>query len=167
MNVDRSRAQYVGVTEKDVTASLSTSLAGTSQVNPTYWLNPSNGVSYPIVIQTPQYKLDSLTSLQNLPITATGAAAPQILGAVASLDRTTTNAVVSQYDIQSMVEILTTTEGRDLGAVATDIQKVVDGTKAELPKGATVVLLGQVRTMDNAYAGMLFGLLGAIVLIYL
>ncbi|MGO4682450.1 efflux RND transporter permease subunit [Hyphomicrobium sp. 2TAF46] len=167
VNVDRSRAQYVGVTEKDVTSSLSTSLAGTSQVNPTYWLNPSNGVSYPIVIQTPQYKLDSLRSLENLPITANQAPAPQILGAVANIDRTMTNAVVSQYDIQSMVQILTTTEGRDLGAVAADIQKVVDETKAELPKGATAVLLGQVQTMNGAYAGMLFGLLGAIVLIYL
>jgi len=167
VNVDRSRAQYVGVTEKDVTASLSTSLAGTSQVNPTYWLNPSNGVSYPIVIQTPQYKLDSLRSLENLPITANQAPAPQILGAVANIDRTMTNAVISQYDIQSMVQILTTTEGRDLGAVAADIQKVVDETKAELPKGATAVLLGQVQTMNGAYAGMLFGLLGAIVLIYL
>jgi multidrug efflux pump subunit AcrB len=168
VNVDRSRAQYVGVTERDVTASLSTSLAGTSQVNPTYWLNPSNGVSYPIVLQTPQYKLDSLTSLQNLPITAAGGTtAPQILGAVANFDRTMTNAVVSQYDIQSMVQILTTTEGRDLGAVAADIQKVVDETKADLPKGATAILLGQVRTMNSAYSGMLFGLLGAIVLVYL
>jgi CzcA family heavy metal efflux pump len=167
VNVDRSRAQYVGVTEKDVTNSLATSLAGTSQVNPVYWLNPKNGVSYPIVIQTPQYKLDSLASLQNLPITSTNARAPQILGAVASFNRQTTNAVVSQYDIQSMVQILTATEGRDLGAVAADIQKVLDDTKKDLPKGATAVLLGQVKTMNSAYAGMLFGLLGAIVLIYL
>lgn len=167
VNVDRSRAQYVGVTERDVTASLSTSLAGTSQVNPTYWLNKTNGVTYPIVIQTPQYKIDSLRSLENMPITADGAPAPQILGAVASVDRMTSNAVVSQYDIQSMVQILTTTEGRDLGAVAADIQNIVDATKADLPKGATAVLLGQVRTMNSAYTGMLFGLLGAIVLIYL
>ncbi|HET6389000.1 efflux RND transporter permease subunit [Hyphomicrobium sp.] len=167
VNVDRSRAQYVGVTERDVTASLSTSLAGTSQVNPVYWLNKSNGVTYPIVIQTPQYKLDSLRSLENMPITADGAPAPQILGAVADVERMASNAVVSQYDIQSMVQILTTTEGRDLGAVAADIQKIVDETKGDLPKGATAVLLGQVRTMNGAYAGMLFGLAGAIVLIYL
>ncbi len=167
VDVDRSRAQYVGVTERDVTASLSTSLAGTSQVNPIYWLNKNNGVTYPIVIQTPQYKIDSLRSLENMPITADGAPAPQILGAVADVERMTTNAVVSQYDIQSMVQILTTTEGRDLGAVAADIQKIVDETKGDLPKGATAILLGQVRTMNGAYAGMLFGLLGAIVLIYL
>jgi multidrug efflux pump subunit AcrB len=167
VNVDRSRAQYVGVTERDVTESLGTSLSGTGQVSPTYWLNPKNGVSYAVVIQTPQYRLDSLAALQNLPVNAATSAAPQILGGVASFERATTNAVVSQYDIQPMVQVLTTTEGRDLGAVAADIQKIVDESKAELPKGATAVLLGQVRTMNSAYAGMLFGLIGAIVLIYL
>ena len=168
VDVDRSRAQYVGVTERDVTNSLGTSLSGSGQASPTYWLNPKNGVSYPIVFQTPQYALDSLAALQNLPITSTiSTAAPQILGGVASLKRTASNAVVSQYNIQPMVQILTTTEGRDLGAVAADIQKVVDSAKADLPKGATVELLGQVRTMNSAYSGMLFGLLGAIVLIYL
>ncbi|MBS0249441.1 MAG: efflux RND transporter permease subunit [Proteobacteria bacterium] len=168
IDVDRSRAQYVGVTERDVTQSLGASLAGTGQENPAFWLNPKNGVQYPIVIQTPQYKLDTLTSLQNLPITAANdSAAPQILGAVANFKRSVTNAVVSQYDIQPMVQILTTTEGRDLGAVASDIQKVLNATKSELPKGATAVMLGQVKTMNSAYAGMLFGLLGAIVLIYL
>ena len=168
VDVDRSRAQYVGVTERDVTNSLGTSLSGSGQASPTYWLNPKNGVSYPIVFQTPQYALDSLAALQNLPITSSiSTAAPQILGGVASLKRTASNAVVSQYNIQPMVQILTTTEGRDLGAVAADIQKVVDSAKADLPKGATVELLGQVRTMNSAYSGMLFGLLGAIVLIYL
>lgn len=167
IDVDRSRAQYVGITERDVTTSLGTSLSGTGQISPTYWLNPKNGVSYPIVIQTPQYALDSLASLQNLPITSTSAGGSQILGGVADFSRTTSNAVVSQYDIQSMVQILTTREGRDLGAVAADIQKIVDETKGDLPKGATAVLLGQVRTMDSAYSGMLFGLVGAIVLIYL
>jgi len=168
VDVDRSRAQYVGVTERDVTNSLGTSLSGSGQASPTYWLNPKNGVSYPIVFQTPQYALDSLAALQNLPITSTvSTVAPQILGGVASLKRTTSNAVVSQYNIQPMVQILTTTEGRDLGAVAADIQKIVDNAKADLPKGATVELLGQVRTMNNAYSGMVFGLLGAIVLIYL
>ncbi|ADJ25233.1 acriflavin resistance protein [Hyphomicrobium denitrificans ATCC 51888] len=167
IDVDRSRAKYVGVTARDVTSSLGTSLSGSGQVSPVFWLNPRNGVSYPIVMQTPQYSLDSLASLQNLPITAADATAPQVLGSVINLGRKTSNAVVSQYDIQSMVQILTTTEGRDLGAVAADIQKIVDEAKADLPKGATAVLLGQVRTMNSAYSGMLFGLLGAIVLIYL
>lgn len=167
IDVDRSRAKYVGVTARDVTSSLGTSLSGSGQVSPTYWLNPKNGVSYPIVMQTPQYSLDSLASLQNLPITSADTTAPQVLGSVVSLGRMTSNAVVSQYDIQSMVQILTTTEGRDLGAVAADIQKIVDEARGDLPKGATAVLLGQVRTMNNAYSGMMFGLVGAIVLIYL
>jgi multidrug efflux pump subunit AcrB len=167
IDVDRSRAKYVGVTERDVAISLGTSLSGSGQVSPTFWLNPKNGVSYSIVMQTPQYSLDSLAALQNLPITSSDTTAPQVLGSVIDLGRTTSNAVVSQYDIRPMVQILTTTEGRDLGAVAEDIQKIVDEARSELPKGATAVLLGQVRTMNSAYSGMLFGLLGAIVLIYL
>jgi multidrug efflux pump subunit AcrB len=167
VNVDRSRAQYVGVTERDVTKSLGTTLSGTGQVSPTFWLNPKNGVSYSVVIQTPEYRVDSLPALQNIPVTAPDAPSPQILGGVASFGRGTTNASISHYDIQPMVQILATTEGRDLGAVAADVQKIVDEARAELPKGSTAVLLGQVRTMNSAYTGMLFGLLGAIVLIYL
>jgi multidrug efflux pump subunit AcrB len=166
VDVDRTRAQYVGVTERDVTNSLVVNLAGSSQVAPTYWLNPDNGVSYPIVMQTPQYQIDSLTALKNLPITAAGAPS-QTLGAIADVTRAARSAVVSQYNIQAMIQIYATTQGRDLGAVAADAQKVVDDTAKELPKGAQVVLLGQVRTMNAAFAGLLFGLLGAIVLIYL
>ncbi len=168
INVDRTRAQLVGLTEKDVTNSLVVSLAGSSQVSPTFWLNPQNGVQYPIVIQTPQCQIDSLNSLKNLPITGSVAnSAPQVLGSVAEIKRTSSNAVVSQYDIQPLIQIYATTQGRDLGAVAADIQKIVDGNKATLPKGTNVVLLGQVQTMNTAFSGLLFGLIGAIVLIYL
>jgi multidrug efflux pump subunit AcrB len=167
VNVDRTRAQYVGLTERDVTNSLSVSLAGTSQVAPAFWLNPANGVQYAIAIQTPQYKIDSMDALEGLPVTAVNATTPQILGGLANFKRVATNAVVSQYDIQSMVQIYATPQDRDLGALAGDIQKVIDRTAQDKPKGATVVLLGQVRTMSSAYSGMLFGLAGAIVLIYL
>jgi multidrug efflux pump subunit AcrB len=166
VDVDRTRAQYVGVTERDVTNSLVVNLAGSSQVAPTYWLNPDNGVSYPIVMQTPQYQIDSLTALRNLPITAAGAPS-QTLGAIADITRAARSAVVSQYNIQPMIQIYATTQGRDLGAVAADVQKVVDDTAKEMPKGAQAVLLGQVRTMNAAFAGLLFGLIGAIALIYL
>ena len=166
VDVDRTRAQYVGVTERDVTNSMVVNLAGSSQVAPTYWLNPDNGVSYPIVMQTPQYQIDSLTALKDLPITAAGAAS-QTLGAIADVTRVARSAVVSQYNIQAMIQIYATTQGRDLGAVAADAQKIVDDAAPDLPKGARVVLLGQVRTMNSAFAGLLFGLLGAIVLIYL
>jgi multidrug efflux pump subunit AcrB len=169
--VDRVRAQYVGLTERDVTNSLLIMLAGTSQVAPTFWLNPKNGVQYPIVMQTPQYRVDSLTSLRNMPIT-TGAtslapAVPQVLGGVTSVRRMNSNAVVSQYDIAPMVQIYATTQGRDLGAVAADINEILKTTQHDVPKGSTVRLLGMVQTMNTAFGGLLFGLLGAIVLIYL
>ncbi len=166
VNVDRTRSQELGISTRDVTNSLVVNLAGSSQVSPTYWLNPNNGVSYPIVLQTPQYRLDSLNALANLPISSTGNA-PQTLGALATFKRNTGNAVVSQYDIQAMVQINATTQDRDLGAVAKDIRKIIADTVDQVPKGTTVALVGQVKTMDSAFAGLLFGLLGAIVLIYL
>ncbi|MFT3904827.1 MAG: efflux RND transporter permease subunit [Steroidobacteraceae bacterium] len=167
INVDRTRAQYVGITEKDVTNSLVVNLAGSSQVSPTFWLNPANGVSYSIVMQTPQYKVDSLAALRSLPVGAASSGETQVLGGIADIQRTTSNAVVSQYDIQSMVQIYATTQGRDLGAVASDIQKILDATAKDVPKASTVAMLGQVQTMKSAFSGLLFGLAGAIVLIYL
>jgi multidrug efflux pump subunit AcrB len=149
-----------------VTNSLVVNLAGSSQVAPTFWLNPDNNVSYPIVIQTPQHQVDSLGALKNLPITAAAVPA-QTLGAIADVTRATRSAVVSQYDIQPLVQIYATTQGRDLGAVAADVQKVANTMARDVPKGARVYLVGQVRTMEDAFSGLLYGLLGAILLIYL
>ena len=165
VDVDRSRAQFAGITERDVTSNLGVTLAGSSQASPTFWLNPANGVSYPIVMQTPQYQIDSLEALQNLSINASGGPTT-ILGGIANISRAGANAVVSQYDIQSMVQIFATTQNRDLGAVASDIQKVIAQNDKDKSKGSTIALVGQVRTMNSAYSGLLFGLLGAIVLIY-
>jgi multidrug efflux pump subunit AcrB len=167
VDVDRTRAQYVGLTERDVTNSLVVNLAGSSQVAPTYYLNPDNGVSYSIVMQTPQYQIDSLSALQALPITAAGNSQSPILGGIADVTRTTSSAVVSQYDIQPMVQIFATPQGRDLGAVADDIKTLLAETAKEVPKASSVVLLGQVQTMNSAFSGLLFGLLAAAVLIYL
>jgi multidrug efflux pump subunit AcrB len=167
INVDRTRAQLLGLTEADVTSSLVADLSGTAQVAPTFWLNPDNNVTYPISAQVPQYRLDSLSSLSNLPITSKSGGSPQVLGALADISRSHSDTVVSQYNIQSMVEIFATTQGRDLGAVSADIQKVLKDTENLKPKGATVALLGQVQTMHDAYSGLLFGLLGSIVLVYL
>ena len=168
VDVDRTRAQYVGLTARDVTNSLVVNLAGSSQVAPTFFLNPDNGVSYNVVMQTPQYQIDSLNKLETLPISAAGSsAAPRLLGGIADITRSTSSAVVSQYDIQSMVQIYATTQGRDLGAVAGDIRKLLADTAKDLPRGSSVALLGQVDTMNKAFSGLLFGLLGAIVLIYL
>ncbi len=167
IDVDRTRAQYVGLTERDVTNSLVVTLAGSAQIAPTYFLNPDNGVSYSIVLQTRSTRWNSLGSLETLPITAPNATISPILGGIATIKRSTSNAVVSQYDIQSLVQIYATTQGRNLGSVAADISQLIQETKAEVPKGSNVVLLGQVQTMNSAFSGLLFGLLGAVVLIYL
>lgn len=167
VEVDRTRAQYLGLTERDVTNSMVVNLAGSAQVAPTYWLNPDNGVTYSIVMQTPQYQMDSLAALQTLPITAPGMNSLPILGSIAELKRINTNAVVSQYDIQTMVQIYATIQDRDLGSVTTEVQQVIREMASGVPRGSQVVLLGQVRTMNNAYFGLIFGLIGAIVLIYL
>ena len=166
IDVDRTRAQYVGLTERDVVNSLTVNLSGSGQVAPTYYLNPENGVNYSVVMQTPQYQVDSLSALETLPITSSVPTAAPILGGIASISRTTSNAVVSQYDIQPMVQIFATPQGRDLGGIAADVRKVIADTAKEVPKGSTVVLSGQVQTMSSSFSGLLFGLLGAIVLVY-
>jgi multidrug efflux pump subunit AcrB len=165
VNIDRTRAQYTGVTAADVTNSLVVNLASSIQVAPTYWLNEKNGVTYPIALQTPQYQVDTLPELENLPINAAGAPTT-VLGGIAGIRRSHGNAVVSQYDISSMVEIYATTQGRDLGAVSADIRDIMARNDKDKPKGAIVALVGQTATMKSAYTGLLFGLLGAIVLIY-
>ena len=166
VDVDRTRAQYVGLTERDVVNSLTVNLSGSGQVAPTYYLNPDNGVNYAVVMQTPQYQVDSLSALQTLPITSTVPANAPILGGVASISRTTSSAIVSQYDIQPMVQIFATPQGRDLGGIAADVNKLIAATAKDVPKGSTVVLSGQVQTMNSSFSGLLFGLLGAIVLVY-
>jgi multidrug efflux pump subunit AcrB len=166
VDVDRSRADELHIDERDVTDSLGDSLAGTGQTAPAYWLNPSNGVTYPIVAQTPQYRADTLTDLRNTPITSS-AGGSQVLGAIADISRAETPAVISHYAISPADDIYATTQGRDLGAVARDVQKIVDDARKDLPVGAQVFVRGQVTTMNDAFAGLVFGLMAAVVLIYL
>lgn len=166
INLDRTRAQEIGINTRDVTNSMVINMAGSSQVSPTYWLNPANGVTYSIVLQTPQYQLDSLSTLANLPVSGNNGQT-QTLGGLATFKRSVGNAVVSQYDIQPMVQIHASTQDRDLGGVAADIRQILEETKGNVPKAASVVMLGQAYTMDHAFTGLFFGLLGAIVLIYL
>ncbi|GAA5001052.1 efflux RND transporter permease subunit [Acinetobacter puyangensis] len=167
INVDRVQAQQLGLTTRDITNSLVTNLAGSSQVAPTFWLNPANGVSYPIVIQTPQYELDSLSRLSSLPI-GNGQNAGQItLGSVAEFNRNTANSIVTQYNLQPVVQVHAAIQGRDLAAIAKDIRKVLNEMQNDLPKGSNVELLGQISTMKGAFTGLFLGLMGSIVLIYL
>jgi len=167
IDVDRALASRVGITENDVTRALSVNLAGSFQLAPTFWLNPRNGVSYPIVVQAPEYRADSIAALTNVPVTGSEAGAFQTLGGLSDIHESRTAAVISHYAIAPAIDIYATPQGRDLGAVAGDIQRVLDDTRADLPKGATVTLRGQVQTMNAAFSGLLLGLAGAIVLIYL
>src|SRR6267142_3156979 len=167
VNVDRSLTSLVGLTEKDVATAMLTTLSGSSQSAPTYWLNPANGVSYAVSVQTPQRDINSMTGLQNIPVTSAAAANTQLLGGLANVGRTNSNAVVSHYNVQPVIDIFATPQGRDLGALASDIQKVIHDTAKDLPKGASVALRGQVSTMTSAYKQLFVGLAAAIVLIYL
>ena len=160
-------AQY-GLTENDVTNSLVTTLSGSTQTAPTFWLNPKNGVSYPISAQAPEYKVDTLSDMENIPVTdATSNAGVQVLGGLGTIKREWSSAVVTHYNIQPVVEIFATTQDRDLAGVSQDIQTLINATAKDAPKSATVTLRGQVVTMNTAFSGLFFGLLGAIVLVYL
>jgi multidrug efflux pump subunit AcrB len=168
VNVDRSLAGLVNLTERDASTAMLDTLAGSTQTNPTFWLNPKNGVSYPVAIQTPQTQIDTLGALQNIPLTA--GAGPggvsQLLGGLATIQRAPSNALVSHYDVRPVIDIYATPQGRDLGGIASDIRAVMKATAGDVPHGATVVLRGQVQTMSSAYVQLLAGLALAIVLIY-
>ncbi|SDA33440.1 efflux RND transporter permease subunit [Sphingomonas sp. NFR15] len=167
VDIDRSRAGQYGLNERDVTTSLASSLAGTSQTAPVFFLDPKNGVSYPIVAQTPEYQIGSLSDLANVPVTAGNGGSAQIIGGIGNISRANAAAVVSHYNIAPVTDVYATTNGRDLGAVAGDINAVIASLKSETPKGVTVTLRGQYATMRTAFSGLGFGLIAAIVLIYL
>src|SRR6202047_632942 len=165
--VDRTKAQLAGFTQRDIATNLLISLSGSFQTSPTYWLNPKNGVSYSIATQTPQYRVDSLQALQNIPITGTSGASPAILGSLASIQRGTGMSLVSHYDIQPVIDIYGSVQMRDLCGVAGEIQKIVDSSRKELPRGSELVIRGQVQTMKSSYSGLISGLAFAILLVYL
>jgi CzcA family heavy metal efflux pump len=167
VDVDRTLAAEVGLTQRDVANSLLVTLSGSSQVKPNFWVNTENGVSYPIVAQMPQYRADSISDLSNIPVTAQNAPSPRYLGGLAHITQGPSPGIVSHYNVQPVIDIYGGTQGRDLGAVASDITKVLSDTKKDLPRGSYVAVRGQVQTMDNAYRQLYFGLAGAIVLIYL
>ncbi len=140
-DVDRTQADRLGITENDVTKSLSVNLAGSFQVAPAFWLNPKNGVSYPIVVQTPQYRTDSNVGDGQYPRSPVRSpASSRSSAALGTMHREPSPAVISHYAVQPAYDVYATTQGRDLGAVAADIDKVIKDTAKDLPKGATVTL---------------------------
>ena len=165
VDFNREFAGVVGLTENDASTSLQTTLSGSTQTAPTYWLSPTNGVSYPISVQTPQYGIDTLGDLKYVPLRTSDST--QLLGGLATFSPEPLDAIVSHYNIRRIVNIYATTQERDLGGVAADVQKIVDDARGELPKGSTVTIRGQVATMQSAYSQLFIGLAFSAVLIYL
>jgi CzcA family heavy metal efflux pump len=167
-DVDRTRAQQVGMTERDVANNMLISLSGSFQTAPTFWLNPNNGVSYNIAVMTPQYRMDSLQALMNTPITsASGTSDPQILANLATVKPISTPAVVNHFNIFPSADVYASVDGRDLGGVADDTQKIVDSFRSKLPRGTQMIIRGQVQTMNSSFLGLGVGLVMSIVLVYL
>src|SRR5579872_4092326 len=158
IDVDRTMAADVGLTQRDVANSLLVTLSGSGQVKPNFWLNPENGVSYPIVAQMPQYRANSISDLSNIPITSQDNATPRFLGGLANITQGPSPGVVSHYNVQPVIDIFGDTQGRDLGAVSGDISKILAAAKKDLPRGSYTALRGQVQTMNNAYLELYLGL---------
>jgi multidrug efflux pump subunit AcrB len=170
--VDRTKAGQGGFTERDLANSLLVSLSGSFQTTPTFFLNWQNGVSYNLATQTPQYRIQSLYDIENIPITpggatGTGPKRPGILADVASITRASEMATVSHYNIRRVVDIYGAVQDRDLGAVGRDVARIVGASQKLLPRGSFLTVRGQVETMRTAYVGLLAGLAFAIVLVYL
>jgi multidrug efflux pump subunit AcrB len=167
VEVDRTLAGEVGLTQRDVANSLLVTLSGSFQVRPNFWLNNQNGVSYPIVAQMPQYRIDTISDLVNVPVTSAETKAPQYLGGLAQIAPGPSPGVVSHYNVQPVIDIYGAVQDRDLGSVAADIDRVLNATRKDVPRGSYAVLRGQVHTMTSAYGQLLFGLAGAVLLVYL
>jgi len=167
IDVDRTKASEVGLTQRDVASNLLLSLSGSGQVQPTFWLDPATGVSYSVDVMSPQYRVDSFSDLQNIPVTGGGHSAPQILAGLASFSRSGEMGVISHYNIQPEIDIFGAVDGRDLGSVAREITPIVNNSKKSLPRGSQVVVRGQMQTMNSSFAGLLGGLVFSILLVYL
>ncbi|HTC34276.1 MAG TPA: efflux RND transporter permease subunit [Bryobacteraceae bacterium] len=166
VNVDRTKAIESGYSQLDVANSLLISLSGSSQTNPTYWLDPKNGVEYNLVAQTPQYDIGSVGDLNNVPITAANQHRLEIMGDVASTSRRTEMAVVSHYNIARAIDIFGNVQDRDLGAVAADINRIVEKARPSLPRGSQLIVRGQIDTMQSSFRGLFGGLILSIILVY-
>ena len=168
LRVERTKAEQLGFTAHDIAQNLLVSLSGSFQTSPTFWVDPKNRVSYQIATQTPQYREDTLQSLENIPITGTDPnAPPSLMASLVAVQRGSGMAVVSHYNVAPVIDIFGAATGRDLGGVAGDITRIIDATRSQLPRGSRVVVRGQVQTMRDSYIGLLSGLAFSIVLIYL
>ena len=168
LRIERTKAQELGFSAHDIAQNLLVSLSGSFQTAPTFWLDPQNGVSYSIATQTPQYRTASIQDLENTPVTGTNPnSPPSLMANLVSMQRGSGMAVVSHYNVAPVIDIFGSVDGRDLGGVSRDINKIIASASKQLPRGSRVVVRGQVQTMRSSYAGLLIGLLFAILLDYL
>ena len=166
INVDRTKAQQIGLTQRDVANDMLVTLSSNVQVAPNYWLNPANGINYPLVVQTPQYRVTDMSDLERTPIHS-GTNQPQLLTNLSQVTRRNTLAVITHYNIQPVFDVDANVSGRDLGGVATDVDRVVATARKSLPRGTTIVVRGQVESMRSSFFGLEAGLVFAILLVYL
>ncbi|HTD17421.1 MAG TPA: efflux RND transporter permease subunit [Chthoniobacterales bacterium] len=164
--VDRTKASMLGIQEQNVANSVLGALAGSQSTTQNFWVDPKNGVNYQVSTMEPQYQMDSLDALRNLPILG-GTGTPQILANVATISRSTTSPVVDHYDIRPVINVYGNVDGKDLGYVSEQVQKLVDASKKDLPKGSLLIVRGQTKTMESSFTGLYLGLLFSIILVYL
>lgn len=170
INVDRTLADQVGVTQRQVASDLLISLSSSNQTAPNFWLNPNSGVNYSVFVQTPQYRMDSLNALSNTPVVpdpALGGDKPQIIGNLAEFERGTAPANITHYNIAPTVDVQLGVQGRDLGSVSSEVKKIVEKMSDKLPRGTTVNIRGQVESMRTSFTGLGWGVIGAALLVYL
>jgi len=168
VNVDRIKADESGLTQRDVADSLLISLSSSGQVAPNQWLNPQNGVNYNVAVQTPQYAVPTFDAMQRTPVTAlAGGRATQLLDNLASLQRTTSAEIESHYNVQPVMDVYASPDRRDLGGFAVDVNRIVNKVRPSLPRGTTIEVRGQVDTMQSSFSRLGFGMVFAILLVYL
>jgi multidrug efflux pump subunit AcrB len=167
VEVDRTKARQLGLTQQNVASNILVSLSGSFQTQPSFWIDPKTGTEYNVVAQTPQPQLQSINSLATLPITAGSGSGAQLLANLASFHRGSSPAVVSHYNATPVLDIYGATQGADLGFVSSQVSRIVAESENELPRSSHIAVRGQVQTMNDSFHGLLWGLMGAIVLVYL
>ena len=167
VNVDRLKARQIGLTQQDVAQSMLISLTGTGQTAPNEWLNPLTGVNYQVVVQMPQYRVDSMQSMARIPVTGPAGNVSQLLGNVANFERDITPVIINHYNIQPTYDIYADVDQRDLGGVASDIRKIIAEAEKDVPKGSQIALRGEVQTMTDSFERLGIGIVFAIILVYL
>jgi len=167
INVDRTRAGQMGLTQREVANSVLVSLSSSGQVSPNYWLDPASGVSYLIAVQTPEYRVASMDNVRSTPMASARGNAPQLLSNLAVVDRATSQMAFSHYNVQPVLDIYASVQDRDLGGVAAEVDKIVKDASAKLPRGSFIQVRGQIQTMRESFLGLTGGLILAVALVYL